>query len=292
MKTNFKALAMMVATTLTMTMTIGATSAVAGTYVTQEGTTAQPVWPKWDSVVLDNTKGTFPNLQNLSEIRKGMTKDQLRYLIGSPQYNDGWRPKEWNYLFHFNTPGAGTNNVSTCQYKVLFDKDTYARSFYWNPVDGACPGAAPAPAPSLSETAEPPVVPAVQRYTLNADTLFAFNRGDLGGIKPNGKQELTSLAEQLKTFDQLTAINVIGHTDRLGSADYNNKLSVKRANTVRQYMVNQGLPADKVSADGMGSTQPVKECADDKNKAALIECLQPNRRVEIELYGVSSNNPQ
>ena len=290
MKTNFKALAMMVATTLTMTMTIGATSAVAGTYVTQEGTTTQPVWPKWDSVVLNNTKGTFPNLQNLSEIRSGMTKDQLYYLIGSPQYNDGWRPKEWNYLFHFNTPGAGTNDVSTCQYKVLFDKDTYARSFYWNPVDGACPGAAPAPA--SVETAEPPVVPAVQRYTLNADTLFAFNRGDLGGIKPKGKQELTSLAEQLKTFDQLTAINVIGHTDRLGSADYNNKLSVKRANTVRQYMVNQGLPADKVSADGMGSTQPVKECADDKNKAALIECLQPNRRVEIELYGVSSNNPQ
>ena len=288
MKTNFKALAMMVATTLT----IGATSAVAGTYVTQEGTTAQPVWPKWDSVVLNNTKGTFPNLQNLSEIRSGMTKDQLYYLIGSPQYNDGWRPKEWNYLFHFNTPGAGTNDVSTCQYKVLFDKDTYARSFYWNPVDGACPGAAPATA--SVETAEPPVVPAVQRYTLNADTLFAFNRGDLGGIKPNGKQELTSLAEQLKTFDwpTLTAINVIGHTDRLGSADYNNKLSVKRANTVRQYMVNQGLPADKVSADGMGSTQPVKECADDKNKAALIECLQPNRRVEIELYGVSSNNPQ
>ena len=287
MKTNFKALAMMVATTLT----IGATSAVAGTYVTQEGTTAQPVWPKWDSVVLNNTKGTFPNLQNLSEIRSGMTKDQLYYLIGSPQYNDGWRPKEWNYLFHFNTPGAGTNDVSTCQYKVLFDKDTYARSFYWNPVDGACPGAAPATA--SVETAEPPVVPAVQRYTLDADTLFAFNRGDLGGIKPNGKQELTSLAEQLKTFDQLklTAINVIGHTDRLGSADYNNKLSVKRANTVRQYMVNQGLPADKVSADGMGSTQPVKECADDKNKAALIECLQPNRRVEIELYGVSSNNP-
>lgn len=286
MKTNFKALAMMVATTLT----IGATSAVAGTYVTQEGTTAQPVWPKWDSVVLNNTKGTFPNLQNLSEIRSGMTKDQLYYLIGSPQYNDGWRPKEWNYLFHFNTPGAGTNDVSTCQYKVLFDKDTYARSFYWNPVDGACPGAAPATA--SVKTAEPPVVPAVQRYTLNADTLFAFNRGDLGGIKPNGKQELTSLAEQLKAFDQLTAINVIGHTDRLGSADYNNKLSVKRANTVRQYMVNQGLPADKVSADGMGSTQPVKECADDKNKAALIECLQPNRRVEIELYGVSSNNPQ
>lgn len=289
MKTNFKALAMMVATTLT----IGATSAVAGTYVTQEGTTAQPVWPKWDSVVLNNTKGTFPNLQNLSEIRSGMTKDQLYYLIGSPQYNDGWRPKEWNYLFHFNTPGAGTNDVSTCQYKVLFDKDTYARSFYWNPVDGACPGAAPATASVETLSMEPPVVPAVQRYTLNADTLFAFNRGDLGGIKPNGKQELTSLAEQLKTFDwlTLTAINVIGHTDRLGSADYNNKLSVKRANTVRQYMVNQGLPADKVSADGMGSTQPVKECADDKNKAALIECLQPNRRVEIELYGVSSNKP-
>lgn len=71
-----------------------------------------PVWPKWDWVTLNNTKGTFPDLQSLSQVRTGMTKDQLYYLLGRPHYNDGWRPVEWNYLFHFHTPGQGTDDVT------------------------------------------------------------------------------------------------------------------------------------------------------------------------------------
>ena len=243
--------------------------------MTEKGTTEQPVWPKWDLVVLDNTKGTFPNLQSFEQVRAGMTKDQLYYLLGSPQYNDGWRPVEWNYLFHFHTPGQGTDDVTTCQYKVLFDKDMYARSFYWHAVDpenGVCPPTAKA-------------APAVKRYTLGADALFAFDRGGLSDLNPKGKYDLDNLAAQLKQFDQLNSIKITGHTDYLGADAYNLRLSEQRAQTVRQYFISQGLPANKVYAVGMGESQPVKQCASTGNRSALIACLQPNRRVEVEVDG-------
>lgn len=247
----------------------------AGTHVTEKGTTEQPVWPKWDSVTFNNTKGTFPDLHSLSQVRAGMTKDQLYYLLGRPQYNDGWRPVEWNYLFHFNTPGQGTDDVTTCQYKVLFDKDMYARSFYWHAVDpenGVCPPTAKA-------------APAVKRYTLGADALFAFDRGGLSDLNPKGKYDLDNLAAQLKQFDQLNSIKITGHTDYLGADAYNLRLSEQRAQTVRQYFISQGLPANKVYAVGMGESQPVKQCASTGNRSALIACLQPNRRVEVEVDG-------
>ena len=247
----------------------------AGTHVTEKGTTEQPVWPKWDSVTFNNTKGTFPDLQSLSQVRAGMTKDQLYYLLGRPQYNDGWRPVEWNYLFHFHTPGQGTDDVTTCQYKVLFDKDMYARSFYWHAVDpenGVCPPTAKA-------------APAVKRYTLGADALFAFDRGGLSDLNPKGKYDLDNLATQLKQFDQLNSIKITGHTDYLGADAYNLRLSEQRAQTVRQYFISQGLPANKVYAVGMGESQPVKQCASTGNRSALIACLQPNRRVEVEVDG-------
>ncbi len=247
----------------------------ASTKVTQDGTTDQPVWPKWDAVTFNKTKGTFPDMQSLSQVRSGMTKDQLYYLLGRPQYNDGWRPSEWNYLFHFNTPGQGTDNVTTCQYKVLFDKDTYARSFYWNPVDpenGVCPP-------------QEPAKPAFKRYTLSADALFAFAKGDLSNLNAKGKNDLEQLSVELRKFDQLNSVKVIGHTDYLGSDDYNNRLSEQRAQTVRQYLINQGLSASKINAVGMGKTQPVKQCVNTGNRTALITCLQPNRRVEVEVDG-------
>lgn len=247
----------------------------AGTHVTEKGTTEQPVWPKWDSVTFNNTKGTFPDLQSLSQVRTGMTKDQLYYLLGRPQYHDGWRPVEWNYLFHFHTPGQGTDDVTTCQYKVLFDKDMYARSFYWHAVDpenGVCPPTAKA-------------APAVKRYTLGADALFAFDRGGLSDLNPKGKYDLDNLAAQLKQFDQLNSIKITGHTDYLGADAYNLRLSEQRAQTVRQYFISQGLPANKVYAVGMGESQPVKQCASTGNRSALIACLQPNRRVEVEVDG-------
>lgn len=114
----------------------------ATTFVKPDGTTDEPVWPQWNKVTFDNGRGTFPNPESLRQVKAGMTKDQLYYLLGRPHYGEAWRPVEWNYLFYFHTPGQGTDNVTTCQYKVLFDKDMIARNFYWNPIDPqgtACP---------------------------------------------------------------------------------------------------------------------------------------------------------
>lgn len=279
--------------------------------VTAEGTTDNPVWPRWDSVTFDNNRGTFPNLTDLKEVKAGMTKDQLYQLLGRPHYDEVWRPREWNYLFHFHTPGVGTDDVTTCQFKVLFDKNKFTRSFYWNPVDpidGACPPALEAPtiikeviikevpAPVVPVQPAPvqpvqPAAPKLQRYTLNADALFVFDKHSLHEMLPQGRRDLEELAARLKTFDELNAVIVTGHTDRLGSDAYNIRLSRNRADTVVNYLVSQGIPANIIRSYGVGESEQIKQCSDSLPRPQLIDCLQPNRRVTVDVDGSGILNP-
>ena len=248
--------------------------------VSASGTTDQPVWPKWDRVTFNKTRGTFPDLGSLKQVRAGLTKDELYYLLGRPHYGEMWRPREWNYLFHFHTPGQGTNDVTTCQFKVLFDKNMFSNETYWRAVDpenATCPPQQPASAT--------PVQQQHHRYTLSADVLFAFDRSSEQDLQLRGREELNELAAQLRSFEQLNSITVIGHTDYLGSDAYNQNLSQQRAETVRRYLAAQGLPADKIRAVGMGESQPVKQCDNHGGRSQLIACLQPNRRVEIQVDG-------
>jgi OOP family OmpA-OmpF porin len=76
----------------------------------------------------------------------------------------------------------------------------------------------------------------------------------------------------------------VGHADRIGGDAYNMKLSVRRAEGVKNYLVSKGIPANRIYTEGKGKRQPVKECKD-SNRKALIVCLQPNRRVEVEVVG-------
>lgn len=138
----------------------------------------------------------------------------------------------------------------------------------------AAPMEAPAPAP-----APEPVT--VQKVNLSADALFAFNKATL---KPNGKTTLDDFVRDLGAANY-DSIKVVGHADRIGNHSYNQKLSVKRADSVKDYLVSKGVPADKISASGVGETQPVTkpgECVGRKSPK-LIACLQPDRRVEIEV---------
>jgi len=80
-------------------------------------------------------------------------------------------------------------------------------------------------------------------------------------------------------------INVNGHADRLGTPTYNQKLSEKRADAVRAYLVSKGVEAGKVETFGFGKTLPTKSCPDQKDRKSLIECLAPNRRVVVEIQG-------
>lgn len=258
-----------------------------GTYVHVDGTADELVWPNPENTTMNKDRGTFPNINSLKEVRSGMTKEQLYYLLGRPHFDEGFRVREWNYLFHFNTPGAGTDGVTTCQYKILFDKDKFARSFHWKPVDPINASCPPPMSPQVSTpttsipTAEP------QRFTLSADALFAFDKGDEANMLPQGKAELDNLATQLRRFPRIDQIRIMGHTDYLGSDYYNMMLSQQRAETVRRYLFQRGIPLSTMLAFGMGEGYPVKQCTVNGNRAQLIGCLQPNRRVEIEVHGVS-----
>jgi outer membrane protein OmpA-like peptidoglycan-associated protein len=131
---------------------------------------------------------------------------------------------------------------------------------------------APAPAPIAS--------PIPEKMTLQADATFKFDRGDLGGMLLPGKARLDKLVADLKQVDDVTNIRIDGYTDRLGSDGYNRQLSKKRAETVRRYLQNAGVNVP-MQAYGMGKDNPVVQCSN-RGRQALIECLEPNRRVELE----------
>lgn len=149
------------------------------------------------------------------------------------------------------------------------------------------PVATPAPAP-VAVVESPP--PAPIKVTLAADSMFDF---DKAMIKPEGKAHLDRLIKDLRgvNFD---AIKVTGHTDRIGAAAYNMKLSTRRAEMVQAYLVeNLGIPAQKVTAVGVGSTEAITQvgdCPKGMPSKELIACLQPDRRVNVEVLGTKSPN--
>jgi OOP family OmpA-OmpF porin len=130
--------------------------------------------------------------------------------------------------------------------------------------------------------------PAVTRtFELSADALFAFNKADL---KPTGQTRIDGFARDLEQVNY-NAVQVDGHTDPIGSAEYNQVLSERRADTVRNRLVEQGVPSDRINAQGFGKTQlkvTEADCAGTKSREALIECLQPNRRVDVTVQGMTN----
>ncbi|WP_144155926.1 OmpA family protein [Paraburkholderia sp. BCC1885] len=139
-------------------------------------------------------------------------------------------------------------------------------------------GAYPAQAQPAAEPPPPP--PRVER--LSADALFPFDRGDVNDIRPAGRSDLAQIAARLRA-SPFGHVEVRGYTDRLGSSSYNLELSKRRAEAVKAVLVQQGVPADKIRAEGLGSQDPVTQCGNMDNNS-LVRCLQPDRRVEIVTY--------
>jgi len=96
--------------------------------------------------------------------------------------------------------------------------------------------------------------------------------------------ELDDLVGKLRNVN-LEVVIAVGHADRIGSDAYNMKLSVRRADSVKAYLVSKGIAASRIYTEGKGERQPVKECKGDKKTKELIACLEPNRRVESEAVG-------
>ncbi|GBG02732.1 hypothetical protein AZSI13_20590 [Azospira sp. I13] len=128
------------------------------------------------------------------------------------------------------------------------------------------------------------VKPASAKITLSADALFDFDKAVL---RAEGKSKLDELVTKAKAIN-LEVIIAVGHADRIGKDAYNQKLSERRAAAVKEYLVSKGIEANRVYTEGKGEKQPVTgdKCGKSEKKTkALIECLQPDRRVEIEVIG-------
>ena len=151
----------------------------------------------------------------------------------------------------------------------------------------AAPAPAPAPAPAVALPAAPtvaprvapaPQAPAASKVTYAADAFFDFDKATL---KPAGKAKLDDLVGKVKGIN-LEVIIAVGHTDGVGADVYNQKLSVKRAESVKAYLVSKGIEKNRIYTEGKGEKQPV---ADNKT----TEGRTKNRRVEIEVVGTRAN---
>lgn len=143
---------------------------------------------------------------------------------------------------------------------------------------------APAPAPVAAPVIAPVVVPLPQKVSFSGDALFAFDKSVL---RPESRVLLDDLVGKL-SGTSYELISVTGHTDRIGSPAYNQKLSERRATAVKDYLVGKDVQAARIEAKGMGETQPVTmatDCKGNRASASLIECLQPDRRVDVEMTG-------
>ncbi|PLC49240.1 hypothetical protein CR159_14605 [Pollutimonas subterranea] len=145
------------------------------------------------------------------------------------------------------------------------------RDNFWTPATGI-PGCDGVP---VAQAQAPVVAPTSTKVVLNADTFFDFDKATL---KPEGRQILDQVAAQADTINLETLI-ATGHTDSIGTEKYNQGLSERRANTVKNYLVTKGIPADRIYAEGKGESSPV---ADNKTREGRAQ----NRRVEIEIVGV------
>ena len=112
---------------------------------------------------------------------------------------------------------------------------------------------------------------------MSATELFSFDSSVLRQPQP----KLDEIANVLKQNPQVANVRITGYTDRIGSDKYNQGLSQRRADAVKTYLVSDGVDGSRLATMGKGKADPVVQCSD-KNRAALIKCLEPNRRVEVE----------
>jgi OOP family OmpA-OmpF porin len=185
-----------------------------------------------------------------------------------------------------DTGGTPVRSSGECVHTSAWQKGFRFADCEPAPVVAApAPKVAEAPAPVIEAPApvvEAPPAPVPQNvpFRVSMDALFDF---DKSALRPEGKAALDELAQRLAVtqYDKLT---IVGHADRIGPAAYNEKLSKRRASAIRDYLIAQGIDAQRMTASGVGESQPITSCHGLHGKR-LIACLQPDRHAELTAVG-------
>jgi len=222
----------------------------------------------WPTMTVDSATTNSPYLL-----------DSQRAIVRNP-HGQCWHTGYWTAEAAQNTKLVGSEFPAGC----ICDKEAMPQ--------GVCepkPVAAVTPPPEPVAPPPPPVVVAVsQKVTIPTDALFAFDKSKLSS---EGEARLTDFADKLKALN-LEAVVAVGHTDRIGTAAYNQKLSERRAQSVKDFLIGKGVPAERVFIEGRGEGDPVTgtDCkagkgGENAGNKKLVDCLAPDRRVVIEAVG-------
>jgi OOP family OmpA-OmpF porin len=267
-----------------------------------------PITDRWSllgrvGAAYGQTKSDFSSTGAVTVAQPSTTKRETNYKFGvGTEY--AFTPELTGRLegerYRVNDAGGHRANVDLISLGLVFRfggptpaiKTAYtpyvapvAQAVYAPPV-AVAQAPAPAPAPVVTPVVPPtPVAKPLMKVKLQADSLFGF---DQDTMQSDGKQALDKLLMELKDVN-VEMIQVTGHTDRLGAKAYNDKLSTRRAEAVRNYLVQVGgIPANKVTATGVGSDLPdaqTSDCKGMKSSQALITCLRVDRRVDVDVLG-------
>lgn len=142
------------------------------------------------------------------------------------------------------------------------------------------------PARPAPQAPPAPAAPRMERYTLSAQELFEFDKAVVRAPQP----KLDEIARAMAQDERIDNVAITGYTDRLGSDAYNLALSQRRADAVKRYLVDKGISPHRLKAVGKGKSNPVVQC-NDRDRAQLIACLEPNRRVEVQRITIERQAP-